>query len=116
MQLQPHSQHESSGTRIPPSPLPLHQASSTSYFLTSSSKYVGQLIYPPVEASARESTADKVTALGLVEEPPVTTENEISTNRAELDKAVEVAVNGKFGLVATGTQRYLKCHHPKLIW
>lgn len=70
---------------------------------TGSSKYVGQVIYPPPAALRRRSDEDLspgTGALGLVsdEAPP----DRDRSLLVEAEKAVEVAVNGRFGLVAVG--------------
>ncbi|KAL7422502.1 WD40 repeat protein [Cryptotrichosporon argae] len=87
--------HLSSQTRIETtdagSPLPPHQAAS--YFPSpSASKYFGHAIHP-VRAPLDRSPVQGVAALGLVDAPPAL---------ADIDKAVTVSLNPRFGQVAVG--------------
>jgi hypothetical protein len=63
------------------------------------SKYAGQLLYPPPEPPVDDPHAN-MAVLGLVEKR----EPSIARDLEEEDRACEVAVNGRFGLVAIGTK------------
>ena len=91
------------------SPLPAHQAASSSISLsTQIPKYTGQLLYPAPPRP--KDTSSGMEALGLLERRG---SRSVSGERAELDPAVHVTVNPRFGLVAVGTQGYvfLCCGH-----
>jgi hypothetical protein len=82
------------------SPLPAHQAASSSISLsTQVPKYTGQLLYPAPPRP--KDTSSGMEALGLLERRGSRT---VSGEKEELDPAVHVTVNPRFGLVAVGTQ------------
>jgi hypothetical protein len=82
------------------SPLPAHQAASSSISLsTQIPKYTGQLLYPAPPRP--KDTSSGMEALGLLERRGSRT---VSGEKEELDPAVHVTVNPRFGLVAVGTQ------------
>lgn len=64
-----------------------------------SQRYVGQLLYPPPPRNtAVRGTVGGAESLGLIEDKPQDGDD-------QLDPAVEVSVNPRFGLVAVGTKR-----------
>jgi hypothetical protein len=85
------------------SPLPAHQAASSSISLsTQVPKYTGQLLYPALPRPKDPSSG--MEALGLLERRG---SRSVSREMEELDPAVHVTVNPRFGLVAVGTQGYV---------
>jgi hypothetical protein len=85
------------------SPLPAHQAASSSISLsTQVPKYTGQLLYPAPPRP--KDTSSGMEALGLLERRRSRT---VSGEKEELDQALHVAVNPRFGLVAVGTVGYV---------
>jgi hypothetical protein len=85
------------------SPLPAHQAASSSISLsTQLPKYTGQLLYPTPPRP--KDTSSGMEALGLLERRG---SRSVSGEKEELDPAVHVTVNPRFGLVAVGTQGYV---------
>jgi hypothetical protein len=66
---------------------------------TPASKFTGLALYPAPTRRDPE-ILDGVAALGLVEPKDIT-----------FDKAVEVSLNGRFGLAAIGTVRWEQARH-----
>lgn len=86
------------------SPLPAHQAASSSIsFSTQIPKYTGHLLYP-APPRPKADVSNGMEALGLLERR--SSRRVSGEKEEELDPAVHVAVNPRFGLVAVGNARY----------
>ncbi|KAK4690054.1 RAB6A-GEF complex partner protein 1, partial [Tremellales sp. Uapishka_1] len=83
-----------------PSDMVARSLNGSSSFHSSTLRFSGERVYPPLDPHAVDQVIRGVEALGLVEDPPEIIKPPLP---APEDKAVEVSTNSRFGLVAVGT-------------